>query len=609
MAAHPTETRVAEVDPPRDRRHALTLTACIVAYLALGAVANLHAWVDGPAGTLQSGGGVGDVGQSVWFLGFTPNSLIHGHRVLTTDWLNAPWGYNLMANTSIVLPAFLLGPVTLLLGPIVAFNAAVVLAFAGSATVTMLVLRRYTTWLPAAFVGGLLAAFSPAMAAQGALHLHLIIEVVPPLFLLVLDEILVRQRHRPWVLGAGLGLLATAQLLISAEVLMTTGLLAGVGIVALCLLRRRQVRSHLPAAWRALVVAAATFAATAAYPIWVMLRGPWSVIGPVQSPTYSRQLASDLLSFVLPTSGQAIAPARATRITDGLVGANLAENGSYLGIVLIAVLIGIVWRWRRELIVQVSAVVGGSAALLSLGERLHLHGRPLHLPLPFGIVARVPLLDSASASRLAIPVGLFAGVLLAVGIDRLHSEGLGSHLASGVRAGRLGLLISAVALVWLVPAWPYASAPTAVPAFFTGGSASSIAEGSTVLTYPTPQIKTPHNQAMVWQVLDHVRWRLVGSYGHSPGPDGTADNGTDPKLIPALLDVCTTGATAPTLTPRLAREARAELAAWDVETIVLTDRTPGIACAQSIFQRTLGRPARPVDGVLVYDGLRWDVAR
>ena len=141
MAAHPTETRVAEVDPPRDRRHALTLTACIVAYLALGAVANLHAWVDGPAGTLQSGGGVGDVGQSVWFLGFTPNSLIHGHRVLTTDWLNAPWGYNLMANTSIVLPAFLLGPVTLLLGPIVAFNAAVVLAFAGSATVTMLVLR------------------------------------------------------------------------------------------------------------------------------------------------------------------------------------------------------------------------------------------------------------------------------------------------------------------------------------------------------------------------------------------------------------------------------------------------------------------------------------
>ncbi len=609
MAAHTTETHVAEVDPSRDRRQALSLAACVAAYLLLGAVANLHAWIDGAAGTLQSGGGIGDVGQSVWFLGFTPNSIIHGHRILTTDWLNAPWGYNLMANTSIVLPAVALAPVTLLLGPIVAFNAAVVLAFAGSATVTMLVLRRYTTWLPAAFVGGLLAAFSPAMATQGALHLHLIIEVIPPLVLLVLDEILVRQRHRPWALGVGLGLLATAQLLISAEVLMTTGLLAGVGIVALCLLHRRQVHSHLPAAWRALVVAAATFAATAAYPIWVMLRGPWSVTGPVQSPTYSRQLASDLLSFVLPTSGQAIAPARATKITDGLVGANLAENGSYLGVVLIVVLALIVWRWRRVLIVQIAAVVGGSAALLSLGERLHLRGRSLHLPLPFGIVSRMPLLDSASASRLAIPVGLCAGILLAIGIDRLRAEGLGTRLPPGLRAGRVGVGIAAMALVWLVPSWPYVSAPTDVPAYFSGGASSSIAQGSTVLTYPTPQIKTPHNQAMVWQALDHIRWRLVGSYGHSPGPDGRADNGTEPRLIPALLDVCTTGATAPTLTPRLAREVRAELAAWHVGTIVLTERTPGISCARSIFQRALGRPAHRVDDVLVYAGLRRGLAR
>jgi hypothetical protein len=611
---HPVDERLTEtpeprVDAPKDRRSTMAVLLCILAYLVLGAMANLHAWVDGAAGTLQSGGGIGDVGQSVWSLGFTPSSLLHGHRILTTDWLNAPWGYNLMANTSIILPALVMAPITLVLGPVVSFNAAVVLAFAGSATVTMLVLRRYTTWLPAAFVGGLLAAFSPAMATQGALHLHLIIEVVPPLVLLVLDELLVRQRHRAWVLGLGLGLLATAQLLISAEVLMTTGLLSLVGILSLCLLRHRQVRSHLAAAWRGLAVAALTFAATAGYPIWTMLRGPWSVSGPVQSPAYTRQLASDLLSFVLPTSGQAIAPQRATRISDGLVGANLAENGSYLGIVLIVLLVLIAWRWRRVLIVQVSAIVGGVAALLSLGERLHLHGSSLGVPLPFGVLARIPVLNSASASRLAIPVGFFAGILLAVGLDRLRAEGLGARLAPGDRAGVVGLGLVSVALIWLVPAWPYSSAPTAVPAYFAGGAAAHISEGSTVLTYPTPQIKTSHNQAMVWQVLDHVRWRLVGSYGHSPGPDGHVDNGTMPRLLPALLDVCTTGASGPTLTPRLAREARSELAEWNVSTIVLTRRTPGIDCAQSIFRRTLGRPGQAVDGVLVYSDLRWGVAR
>ena len=85
-----------------------------------------------------------------------------------------------------------------------------------------------------------------------------------------------------------------------------------------------------------------------------------------------------------------------------------------------------------------------------------------------------------------------------------------------------------------------------------------------MLTYPTPQVKTSHNQAMLWQALDRVHWRLVGSYGHTPGPDGRVDNGAQPRLIPALLDVCTTGATAPTLTPRLARAVRAELAAWRV---------------------------------------------
>ena len=583
--------------------------ACVVVYLVLATVADLHAWTAGAASHLQSGGGIGDVGQSVWSLGFTPSSLLHGRGILATDWLNAPWGYNQMANTSIILPALLLGPVTLTLGPVVAFNLAVVLAFAGSATVTMLVIRRYITWLPAAFVGGLLAGFSPAMAAQGSVHLHLIIEVIPPLMWLALDEILIRQRRNPWLLGVGLGLLGAAQLLISAEVLVTTVLLAVVGIIALGLVRRHDVAAHLSAAWRSLVAAGSTFVFVAGYPMWVLLRGPWSVTGPVQSPSYSRQLASDLLSFVLPTSDQLIAPHRATRITDRLLAGNLGENGSYLGIVLIGLLAVIAWQWRRQLIIQIAVIVGSAAAVLSLGASLHLRGHPLHLPLPFALVARTPLLDSASASRFAIPVGLAAGIVLAVGLDRLRAEGFSSRLAPGPSAGRFGLVLAAASLIWLLPAWPYPSAATAIPAYFTNGDSASIPPGSTVLTYPTPQVKTPHDQAMVWQVIDHVNWRLVGSYGHTPGPNGRADNGTAPDLIPALLDFCTTGASPPVVTGLRARQIRAQLMDWNVATIVLTDRSPGLACAESIFHAALGRPPAHIDDVLVYRHLEADLAR
>ena len=74
------------------------------------------------------------MGQSVWFLGHGAHALLHGQGILTTHLINAPHGYNLMANTSMVAPSLLLSPITWLFGPVVTFNVAVVLGFSGSAT-------------------------------------------------------------------------------------------------------------------------------------------------------------------------------------------------------------------------------------------------------------------------------------------------------------------------------------------------------------------------------------------------------------------------------------------------------------------------------------------
>ena len=80
----------------------------------------------------------------------------------------------------------------------------------------------------AAAVGGLVYGFSPAVRGQSH-HLHMSLAFLVPLMLLALHEIVVRQRRSPWLVGAGLGLMAGAQLLIGEELLAMTAVAVGDG--------------------------------------------------------------------------------------------------------------------------------------------------------------------------------------------------------------------------------------------------------------------------------------------------------------------------------------------------------------------------------------------
>ncbi len=168
----------------------------IGSYVVLAMVANLPAWLHGPTHELQVGG-AGDLAEEVWFLGFTPLTLLHGNNPFVTNWMNFPYGVNMMVNTAMVLPAIVLAPITFLFGAVASFNVLMVLGFAGSATAAFAVFRRWAPWKPAAYAGGLLYGFSPYMYGPGFGHLFLLVVPLPPLFLLVLDEVLVRQRGSP----------------------------------------------------------------------------------------------------------------------------------------------------------------------------------------------------------------------------------------------------------------------------------------------------------------------------------------------------------------------------------------------------------------------------
>ncbi len=65
-----------------------------------------------------------------------------------------------------------------------------------------------------------------------------------PFIFIVLDEIFVRQRYSPRLLGLVLGLLLVAQYFVSSEILATTVVLAIIVAIFVMLFNAHEVRAH-----------------------------------------------------------------------------------------------------------------------------------------------------------------------------------------------------------------------------------------------------------------------------------------------------------------------------------------------------------------------------
>src|SRR5665213_1110803 len=182
--------------------------------------------------------GCGDAARFLWFFEWPAFALSHGHNVLYSPWLFHPTGINLLNDTSVLALAVVLTPVTLAFGPVASMNVALTLTPFLSALAMFVLLRRWVRWGPAAFVGGLVYGFSPFVITELALtQLNIAFLAVPPLVVLLLDELLVRQRHSAYRSGSMLALLLAVQFFVSTEVLVITVLFGVLGVLfVVCLL-------------------------------------------------------------------------------------------------------------------------------------------------------------------------------------------------------------------------------------------------------------------------------------------------------------------------------------------------------------------------------------
>lgn len=582
----------------------------------------------------------GDQAEQVWFLSWTPLALLHGHDPFVTNFVDYPSGANMALNTLMPGLGLVGSPVTLLWGGVATLNFFLWLSFPLSATACFLLLRRWVRWTPAAFVGGLLYGFSPYAVGQGAGHLHLLFVPLPPLILLLVDEALVRQRARPWVTGIGLGLAAAGQYLVSAEVFGSTAALVAVGAVVLVAARPRVVVRHLRHAVVTLATAGSVCLLLIGYPVYLELAGPHRFTGSAHG---SYPFAADLLGLVVPSVHQLVAPAAMVAVSNRFILGDVTENGSYLGIPLLALALAVV-VWRRRLpLVRFAALMAVVAELLALGPTLTVDGHTTGVPLPDRLLDHLPLFNSFVDARFSLYVDLFVAVLLAVALDELHRSwarvagrrpvaagrdggpavrgGGGERSSPGwpvrARTGRwagpavLGLVLVLV-LVPLVPNWPYPSAPATVPALFTSSRDAAalhrIPVGSVALTYPYTDPAS--DQGLLWQVTARARFRLLGGYFLVPGPTKAASfDAFPPSLdaVPATLAAddqgTTPAAVVPGATPASPSDVRRFLRRYRVATVLADPIGARPRAALHLLAAALGPPTK-IGGLKVWFGVQ-----
>jgi hypothetical protein len=227
-----------------------------------------------------------------------------------------------------------------------------------------------------------------------------------------------------------------------------------------------------------------------------------------------------------------------------------------------------------------------------MGTDLQLGGHRTGIPLPYSVLAHLPLLNGAIPSRWFLYMWLFAALLLALIVDAVHA-----HLADGTR-GRHRLaafaassLLAVCVVIPLIPAWPYPAAAAPVPAWFTDG-ARSLPVGSTAVVYP---LSSPgSSSAMLWQAMAEMQFRMPGGYAVFATPTGATFD-SQPTALHGALAACFAGQS-PALSPAI---TRAQLRAIGASTVVVVPDTRGASCAARLFERALG-PAHSTQGVLLW---------
>lgn len=543
--------------------------------------------------------GEGDEVLEEWFLGWVPWAITHGHNPLVTPLIDHPAGVNLMWNTSLPLLGLLGAPIEWLLGPRVEYHVWLTVGITLSGFFAYLFVSRRTRLVPA-IICGVIYAFSPFMAFQATGHLHEAFAAGPPLLLLLFDDLLVRRTRSMRRTGVYVGLVVAAQLLISEEVLASELVMAPVLLAILAYTSRGTPGANVIGGLRRLAgilaVAGPVALLIVAYPLIVQFLGPQRISGPAQTSDY---FVTDLLNVVVP-NGQWLTTGGGLRIAAGFY----PESRSYISVPGLLLLGGIMFGLRRQRAARWASLGMAAAFVLSLGAHVQFdnqHASPA-LPLPGAVLDHIPLLDSLLPGRLSMYTFLFAGVLVALGLDAAWGLLPTRVLPVVTTAG-----MTAITLVALTPPLPLSALPHSVPAYFNRAVLTGVPDGSTVLVAPWQTGTYPTGVGsdvgpLLWQEVAAYRFAMPSGYAIVPGPDGRARLVAPGQDVAAeLVRTWFTGQGLDPTDPSVRASTLQTLRGWHLSAIVLGPM-PHRDVVVRFFATLLGRPPISTGGVELWTG-------
>ncbi len=359
-----------------------------------------------------------DASQAMWFYAWWPYAIAHHLNPFFTSQVWAPVGQSLVWTESTPIISILLSPVTLMFGPMVSYNVAVIFALTLNSFFAFLLCREASGKFLPAIAGGWIFGFSPYVMAElmGRPNLYCVWPI-PLLALLAIRYMKGKESQRSLVLWS-----ITAEILLfftSLELFATTALAVCLAIAISFFFHRRAdrvLRSRLYRLFGGVVISTAVTVMLISPILWMMLVGKNRQFGPVHPAS---DFSADIANFLIPTRTTWVGGDTLIRYSSHFSGF-LPEQSAYIGLptmVLLGLYIFEFWKAPASRFLMTMLV---GFVLLSLGPYLTVAGINFPLALPWGIIEHVPLLEKALPARLSLYVSLTLAVIIAYWLANSH---------------------------------------------------------------------------------------------------------------------------------------------------------------------------------------------
>jgi hypothetical protein len=463
---------------------------CALSFLSFGLPVVAH-----PGRTVI--GRITDTNIYVWSFAWWPHAILHGENPIFTHAIWAPSGIDLAWTTIAPALALTFAPLTLVAGPVVAYNTAAVLLPALAAWTGFLLCRYLTRSTWPSILGGYLFGFSSYMLGQeSGAHLQMTSVFLVPLFTLVILRYAggaLDSRALALRLGALLGV----QVWLSTEIFATLSLALAWSLV-LAFVLFRPARPRLRSLARPLALAYALAALLASPLLYYALTDFHS--GSLNPPGY---YSADLANFVIPTQTVAAGGSLAREISARFP-ANEFEQGAYLGLPTLVIAVLFLWGRRRDPTARFLAVSLAAAVVAALGTALYVAGHRV-VPLPWRLLVGLPVFSNILPVRLMLYASLAAAVVVAFWAASSASRVLRIALAA----------LAAAALVPTLDAQRWSRTPS-LPDFFAKGYYKGCLEpGENVLVLPYNY----QAESVYWQAVADFQFRMPGGQIAAFTPD------------------------------------------------------------------------------------------